>query len=309
MAVVVVVMASAASMLVSSAAADPLTREWSFSMSVVRTSKTERPNGDGTKYSLVTRAEGRYSSGGGSTVDPGRMTWSAGYSLTEKAPMPNCGGKGQSGTGKGDGKGSFDETSGGFSAEVFGLRSASVVAFVPSSPDTYDVKTKIFGCNGAVETTADGHFPPPIGPLFLPGTRAQLDAMPIGKHLRGGYSAVIGGDTVSVKFKATKTGRPKGGDLDRDGVDLFEDNCTLVKNPDQANFDGDDLGDACDHDDDGDGVEDGYDTCPRTILIIRAETTKQWIMTQSAEGKRCKQKPVKDYVDVQPPDQIAGSKG
>lgn len=35
-------------------------------------------------------------------------------------------------------------------------------------------------------------------------------------------------------------------DLDGDGVSDTQDNCPGVHNPDQANYDGDHLGDACD---------------------------------------------------------------
>ena len=47
------------------------------------------------------------------------------------------------------------------------------------------------------------------------------------------------------------------GDGDRDGVD----NCVDVFNDDQADADGDDIGDACDPDRDGDGVANGTDNC------------------------------------------------
>jgi hypothetical protein len=40
------------------------------------------------------------------------------------------------------------------------------------------------------------------------------------------------------------------------------DNCPLVSNADQLNTDGDSLGDACDPDDDNDGVDDSTDNCP-----------------------------------------------
>ena len=45
-------------------------------------------------------------------------------------------------------------------------------------------------------------------------------------------------------------------DADRDGVDDVDDNCGTVENDDQFNFDYDELGDACDPDDDNDGVAD-----------------------------------------------------
>jgi MYXO-CTERM domain-containing protein len=59
------------------------------------------------------------------------------------------------------------------------------------------------------------------------------------------------------------------GDIDEDGVTNADDNCFEVSNADQANVDGDGLGDVCDpcpvdalDDSDGDGVCDSDDACP-----------------------------------------------
>jgi hypothetical protein len=53
------------------------------------------------------------------------------------------------------------------------------------------------------------------------------------------------------------------GDTDGDGVNDSVDNCPAVANADQADFDGDAIGDACDEDDDNDGVVDELDAFPQ----------------------------------------------
>ncbi len=53
-------------------------------------------------------------------------------------------------------------------------------------------------------------------------------------------------------------------DADSDSIPDISDNCPSVSNPTQANTDGDDKGDACDSDDDNDGITDNFpDLCPR----------------------------------------------
>jgi hypothetical protein len=55
-------------------------------------------------------------------------------------------------------------------------------------------------------------------------------------------------------------------DSDNDGVDDQTDNCPSVSNPDQADFDGDGIGDVCDPDSDNDGVNNDADQCLDTPL-------------------------------------------
>jgi hypothetical protein len=86
--------------------------------------------------------------------------------------------------------------------------------------------------------------------------RAAHCSYPVGRYLATEIPITVdgAGDLTDLVVPLT---RP---DFDSDGV-ATPDNCSRRANADQADLDGDDLGDACDGDDDGDAAPDAGDNC------------------------------------------------
>jgi len=97
----------------------------------------------------------------------------------------------------------------------------------------------------------------------------ELDAKTLGPQFLGIEVVgrpLVAGDRVSLLYGAGAPGAStdrfaeRGSrfwfavDGDGDGIDNSTDNCSDLPNPDQTDTDSDGLGDACDEDDDGDGV-------------------------------------------------------
>jgi len=76
--------------------------------------------------------------------------------------------------------------------------------------------------------------------------------------LRNGSPSALAAATLFVSLSSPAW----AGDFDCDTFDDGVDNCETIWQPDQADLDGDGLGDLCDPDRDGDGVADAEDNCP-----------------------------------------------
>ena len=112
----------------------------------------------------------------------------------------------------------------------------------------------------ATGTVISSLLPPRSGGLLAP------TIVPV--RLVGG-GALPAGDALSLRVRVTSRcgdGVGRNVTLRYDSIALdcrvsFLDNCPGMSNPDQADSDGDGLGDACE-DSDGDGIIDGADNCP-----------------------------------------------
>lgn len=110
------------------------------------------------------------------------------------------------------------------------------------------------------------------GVLLASGTlyNDETDTKRIGLDGTGTYYIGIGGresyNTSLNEYEITAylTEEPNNSNGDSDGDSVLDDidNCPSVQNENQLDTDGDNLGDACDEDDDGDGIADADDAFP-----------------------------------------------
>ena len=87
----------------------------------------------------------------------------------------------------------------------------------------------------------------------------------------------IDGDGILNGDDAFPTDPDESGDADGDGVGNTGDNCPVVANTNQADLDGNGVGDACDPDIDGDGVLNGDDAFP-------TDASEWWTPTVTARA-------------------------
>jgi hypothetical protein len=102
------------------------------------------------------------------------------------------------------------------------------------------------------------------GDFSSSGSAGQSEALGLGGNASDlttsapGFWPVVAGDLPGI-------------DTDLDGISVLYDNCAMVANFDQLDFDGDLAGDACDADDDDDGLDDVVES--NTGLFVSAFDT------------------------------------
>ncbi len=142
-------------------------------------------------------------------------------------------------------------------------RSLAKIQYGLTLNGTHTLEFIIFDGGGAsggqyrLETTTNP--PPPLNPdLDGDGVPNTTDKFPLDKN----EWADSDNDGVGDNGDAFPNDPTEQKDTDRDLVGDHRDNCPVVANSDQANFDGDAMGDACDPDMDNDGVVNEADAYP-----------------------------------------------
>lgn len=142
-------------------------------------------------------------------------------------------------------------------------RSASKVQYGLTLNGTHTLEFIVFDGGGAsggkfvLETTTTP--PPPLNPdLDGDGHNNDVDAFPLDPK----EWVDSDGDGVGDNSDALPNNPAEQKDTDLDGVGDKSDNCPLTANADQSNIDGDAMGDVCDPDMDGDGVNNEADAYP-----------------------------------------------
>lgn len=89
-----------------------------------------------------------------------------------------------------------------------------------------------------------------------------LRVVTLGDLNGNGVAEIIGASAIDDDTRLSSVWLISPYDLDGDGHEQLVDNCPLVDNPDQADTDGDRVGDTCAGDWDGDGQADARDCAP-----------------------------------------------
>lgn len=137
----------------------------------------------------------------------------------------------------------------------------------PDTPSTYGISATITG-NGRIQSSA-------TSADVAPGTSVTFLAIPSAgwRFVRWDGASTSTDPLLSLTITDNVTlaaifevePPPPPSDVDADGIPDASDNCPVTPNPDQADSNGDGLGDACTPvftiDFDGDGVDDSVDNC------------------------------------------------